>query len=93
MQAGASELLVERGCVGRLSEAKSDPGILAASGFVAGEGLAGVFIAFLAFEKLIPKEKPPLVGGVPGEVLTLLVALGLCAFLYLAGRKEEAEAT
>ena len=71
----------ERGARFRLGEAKSDPGILAASGFVAGEGLAGVFIAFLAFEKLIPKEKPPLVGGVPGEVPTLLVALALCTFL------------
>ncbi len=89
---GCVRLLVERRRAGRVGEAKSDPGILAASGFVAGEGLAGVFIAFLAFEKLIPKTKPPLVGGVPGEVLTLLVALGLCAFLYVAGRKEEVEA-
>ena len=74
------------------SKAKSDPGILAASGFVAGEGLAGVFIAFQAFEKWIPKGRPPLVGGVPGDVLTLLVALALCAFLYAAGRKGETAA-
>jgi hypothetical protein len=74
-------------------EAKSDPGILAASGFVAGEGLAGVFIAFLAFERWIPKEKPPVIGGLNGEILTLVVGLALCLFLYLAGRAgSESEA-
>ena len=43
-----------------------------ASGLVAGEGLAGVMIAFLAFEQRIPKEA---------------VMLALCWFLYAAGRK------
>jgi uncharacterized oligopeptide transporter (OPT) family protein len=88
---GVVRAVVERRRSAPSGEAKSDPGILAASGFVAGEGLAGVFIAFLAFERWIPKEKPPLVGGVPGEILTLLVALGLCAFLYVAGRKGDSE--
>ena len=49
--------------------------------------------AFLAFEKWIPREKPPLMGDVPGKVLTLLVALALCTFLYVAGRKREEAAT
>jgi putative OPT family oligopeptide transporter len=91
---GCVRALVERRRkVPILGEAKSDPGILAASGFVAGEGLAGVLIACLAFRRLIPKSKPPLVGGAPGEVLTLVVALALCAFLYAAGRKGETEET
>jgi putative OPT family oligopeptide transporter len=86
---GCVRLLVEKRRTGPAGEARSDPGILAASGLVAGEGLAGVFIAFLAFEQWIPKEKPPLVGGVPGQALTLFVALVLCWFLYAAGRKRE----
>jgi putative OPT family oligopeptide transporter len=85
---GCTRLVVERRRTTPLGEVTSDPGILAASGFVAGEGLAGVFIALLAFEKWIPKEKPPLVAGGPGEVLTLLTALTLCVFLYLAGRRR-----
>ncbi len=89
---GCVRALVERHRGGPAGEAKSDPGILAASGLVAGEGLAGVFVAFLAFEKWIPKEKPPLVGGLAGEMLTLIVALALCWFLYAAGRKGEGEA-
>jgi len=32
-------------------------------------------------------------GDVPGKVLTLLVALALCTFLYVAGRKREEAAT
>jgi len=90
---GCVRLLVERRRTVPAGEAKSDLGILAASGFVAGEGLAGVLIAFLAFEKWIPREKPPLMGDVPGKVLTLLVALALCTFLYVAGRKREEAAT
>jgi putative OPT family oligopeptide transporter len=86
---GCVRLLVEKRRTTPAGEAKSDPGILAASGLVAGEGLAGVFIAFLAFEQWIPKEKPPLVGGVTGEVLTLAAGVALCAFLYVAGRKGE----
>jgi putative OPT family oligopeptide transporter len=89
---GCVRALVERRRTAPTGEAKSDPGILAASGLVAGEGLAGVFIAFLAFERWIPKEKPPLVGGFAGEVLTLAAGLALCWFLYAAGRKGEAAA-
>jgi putative OPT family oligopeptide transporter len=64
----------------------SDPGILAASGLVAGEGLAGVLVAALVGVGAIPKSKPTLLHGIPGEIATLIAIAGVCAFLYAAGR-------
>jgi putative OPT family oligopeptide transporter len=65
---------------------ESDPGILAASGLVAGEGLAGIAIAAAAALKWIPKSADPRIGGLPGELLTLGVILAVLAFLHVAGR-------
>jgi putative OPT family oligopeptide transporter len=64
----------------------SDPGILAASGLVAGEGLAGIAIAAAAALKWIPKSAEARIGGLPGELLTLTVILAVLGFLHLAGR-------
>jgi putative OPT family oligopeptide transporter len=64
-----------------------DAGILAASGLVAGEGLAGVLVAALVALGVAPKGRPPLVGGVPGEALNALVLLAVCAFLVRAARR------
>ncbi len=66
--------------------AESDPGILAASGLVAGEGLAGIAIAAAAALKWIPKSAEARVGGLPGELLTLAVILAVLGFLHVAGR-------
>ena len=60
--------------------------MLAASGFVAGEGLAGVAIAVLAWRKVIPKSQEALLGGVPGEIAMLAATAALCWFLWRAGR-------
>ena len=84
---GCVRAMVDRRRAPSSGEAKNDPGILAASGFVAGEGLAGVLIAFLAFEQWIPKERAPFVGGAAGDTLTVAVTLVLCGVLYAAGRK------
>jgi putative OPT family oligopeptide transporter len=84
---GCVRALVDRRRATSSDEAKNDPGILAASGFVAGEGLAGVMIAFLAFEQWIAKERAPVVGGAAGDTLTVAVILALCGVLYTAGRK------
>lgn len=65
---------------------ESDPGILAASGLVAGEGLAGIAIALAAALKWIPKSADPRVGGLPGELLTLAVIVAVLGFLHAAGR-------
>ncbi|MEO8275870.1 MAG: oligopeptide transporter, OPT family [Thermoanaerobaculia bacterium] len=64
----------------------SDPGILAASGLVAGEGLAGIAIAAAAALKWIPKSADPRIAGVPGELVTLAVILAVLGFLHVAGR-------
>ncbi len=68
----------------------SDPGILAASGLVAGEGLAGIPIAAAAALKWIPKSADPRIGGLPGELLTLAVILAVLGFLHIAGKSAAA---
>ncbi len=81
------------GIVRRLVESRrqeksqeGDPGVLAASGMIAGEGLAGVAIALLvAAGKRFPKDFTWLTGA-PAIVLGLLIVLGVCALLYRAGR-------
>ncbi len=84
---GCARGLVERSR-GGLPPEGSDAGVLAASGLVAGEGLAGVFVAALVAFGLAPKGRPPLVAGLPGEALTALAILAVCAFLYRAGAKR-----
>jgi putative OPT family oligopeptide transporter len=67
---------------------QSDPGILAASGLVAGEGLAGVLVAALVAVGAAPRTLPPRIPGVAGEALALLVLAGLIAFLARAGHER-----
>jgi len=86
------------GCVRALVERKrgatatndSDTGVLAASGLVAGEGLAGVAIAGLVAAGIAPKSIDSRLGGLGGEVIALLVALAVCAFLLRGGRAATA---
>jgi hypothetical protein len=65
---------------------ESDTGILAASGLVAGEGLAGVAIAGLVAAGIAPKAVDSRLGGLPGELLALAVAVAVCVFLLRGGR-------
>jgi len=67
----------------------SDTGILAASGLVAGEGLAGVAVAGLVAAGLAPKAMEPRLGGLTGEIVALLVAVVICAFLLRGGRSSQ----
>jgi putative OPT family oligopeptide transporter len=86
--------------------AESDPGVLASSGMIAGEGLAGVAIAFV----LVYKDRYPdhalsallasvrfadesfsRIAGPAGVVAGLALVAGLCLFLYRAGRAAEAD--
>ncbi len=67
-------------------EGTSDPGILAASGLVAGEGLAGVAVAALVAAGVAPKAMEPRLGGLTGEAVALAVAVAVCAFLLRGGR-------
>ena len=82
---GCMRTLVERKR-GPLAEGRSDPGILAASGLVAGEGLAGVLVAGLVAGGIAPKAMDPRIGGLPGELVALVVAAAVCAFLVRGGR-------
>jgi putative OPT family oligopeptide transporter len=83
------------GCVRALAEGdgagrpagESDPGVLAASGLVAGEGLAGVVVAALVAGGLAPQSLAPRLGGSVGIGAALAVALAVCAFLFRAGRR------
>jgi putative OPT family oligopeptide transporter len=75
---------------GRRAEDANDTGILAASGLVAGEGLAGVVIAGLVAAGVAPRAIEPRLGGLVGELAALLVALAVCAFLLRGGRAVEA---
>lgn len=65
---------------------EGDPGILAASGLVAGEGLAGVLVAGLVAAGIAPRGLPPRIPGPAGQAASILVLALLCAFLVRAGR-------
>jgi putative OPT family oligopeptide transporter len=69
---------------------QSDPGILAASGLVAGEGLAGVLVAALVAFGVAPRSLTPRIPGAAGEAVTIAVLLGLAAFLVRAARPAPA---
>jgi putative OPT family oligopeptide transporter len=60
---------------------EANPGILAASGLVAGEGLAGVLVAALVAAGVAPRSKPPLVGGGAGAALTIAALIAICVFI------------
>jgi hypothetical protein len=77
--------LVERGKRAR-GQAESDPGVLAASGLVAGEGLAGILVAALVASSLAPKTMEPVVRGLPGELTAVGAILLVCYFLYRGGK-------
>ncbi len=82
---GCVRAVAERGAVAR-APGESDPGILAASGLVAGEGLAGVAVAGLVAAGVAPKAMDPRLGGLAGELVSLLLAGAFCLFLYRGGR-------
>ena len=82
---GCVRALVERGRA-PAKDGDSDPGLLAASGLVAGEGLAGVLVALLVTTGLAPRSMDARLPGLAGELGGLLLAMMVCLFLYRAGR-------
>jgi putative OPT family oligopeptide transporter len=87
------------GCVRGLSEhdvkpgekkTGVDPGVLAASGLVAGEGLAGVLVAGLVASQVVPRTMAPRMSGVAGYIAVVGMLLAVCAFLYRAARAARA---
>jgi uncharacterized oligopeptide transporter (OPT) family protein len=84
---GCVRALAERGAA-KVAEGEADGGILAASGLVAGEGLAGILVAALIALHAVPKSIPPRLPGAIGEAGTLLVVGLLCLFLARARRQR-----
>jgi putative OPT family oligopeptide transporter len=82
---GCVKALVDRGRA-PAKEGETDPGLLAASGLVAGEGLAGVLVALLVTTGLAPRSMDPRLSGLAGQLGGLLIAMMVCLFLYRAGR-------
>jgi hypothetical protein len=85
---------------------ESDPGVLAASGLIAGEGLVGIFIALVrgaqkewqgsGFSEFLTSihfadDKLARIPGWYGSAAGLAIVLALCVFLYRAGRNAEGE--
>jgi putative OPT family oligopeptide transporter len=70
----------------RNQESAVDTGILAASGLVAGEGLAGVLVAGLVAAQVVPRTMTPQLTGVTGDIGVLVMLVAVCAFLYRAAR-------
>jgi uncharacterized membrane protein YcfT len=82
----------------------SDPGVLAASGMIAGEGLVGVLIAFLvaaggkfaglqsalASMHFAAKDFTHLTGAV-AIIIGVAVVIAICALLHRAGRSAQIE--
>lgn len=69
--------------------AQNDLGVLAASGMIAGEGLAGVAIAaYAAMRTGAAKKTATLLTGAPAEILGVAIVLAICAMLYRAGRSS-----
>jgi len=67
---------------------EGDVGVLAASGLVAGEGLAGVLVAGLVAAGLVPKERLPMLSGIPGQAAIIVVSLLISWFLWRSCRKR-----
>jgi putative OPT family oligopeptide transporter len=63
-------------------------GILAASGMVAGEGLAGVLIAALVGSGAVTVSKIPHIGGLRGEILALVLIWITAMVLIIAGKSD-----
>jgi putative OPT family oligopeptide transporter len=66
--------------------AEARPGVLAASGLVAGEGLAGVLVAALVASGAIAKSHPPRLDGDLGRLAALALVAAIAFFLLQAGR-------
>jgi putative OPT family oligopeptide transporter len=64
----------------------SDPGVLAASGLVAGEALTGLGVAAASAAWPALRDRAPLLAGAGGAGATLAAAALVCAFLWLAAR-------
>jgi len=82
---GCVRALVERSRHGR-PVSEGDSGVLAASGLVAGEGLAGVLVAALVAGGLAPQDRAPLCSGATGQLLIVIATSLIGLFLWRSCR-------
>ncbi|HWO17905.1 MAG TPA: oligopeptide transporter, OPT family [Kofleriaceae bacterium] len=73
---------------GATGKGEGGPGVLAASGLVAGEGLAGVVVAALVAAGVSAKSMTPRISGSAGELVGLAVVAAVGFFLYRAARSR-----
>ncbi len=85
---GLVRALCERGLAAGEKKSEADPGILAASGLVAGEGLAGVLVAALVAGGMASKSMAPRLGGAVGTAATVALIAAVAGFLWLAGSRK-----
>jgi len=80
-----------------VAEGDKSPGVLMASGYIAGGAIAGILIAFLAgvpsmagFNKSIEAfgESNPFRNGPSADLLSMIPFLVLIVILYLTGREK-----
>lgn len=79
-----------------IAEGDKSPGVLLASGYIAGGAIAGIIIAFLAgvlsdFDAAVTAwstANNPFFSGPYADLLALLPFAGLAVFLYLVGREK-----
>jgi putative OPT family oligopeptide transporter len=87
---GCVRALSERGADRQAKTEGADAGILAASGLVAGEGLAGVLVAGLVAADMVPRAMPPRLAGAAGDVALVAMLLVVAVFLARAARAARA---
>ncbi|MCX6951686.1 MAG: oligopeptide transporter, OPT family [Verrucomicrobia bacterium] len=79
-----------------VEESDKSPGVLLASGYIAGGAIAGIIIAFLAgvlgqFDAALTKwstANNPFFEGPNSDALSMIPFLVICVFLYLVGREK-----
>lgn len=81
--------LVRRFTGGDGEKSESSAGVLCASGFIAGEGLAGIAIAGAVGAKLVSKDAKTLLTGDAGISAGLLVIGIVVILLYLASKQKK----
>jgi hypothetical protein len=80
------------------AEGDKSPGVLLASGYIAGGAIAGILIAILAGVPLLAPidnrfnewatAHNPVFNGPYADALSMVLFLALCGFLYLVGRES-----